>query len=140
MAHKFVVCKLVYHAIFFYFCRGLTIFTMKTRILLLCFALTQAVRSSAEDFFVTSPDGSLKVTVSLSDEGRLSYSVSRDGRAIVDESPLGLKTSVIDFTEGVELVESENGSVDDSYTLPVGKRSQYRDHAGTLSVLTKKGT
>ena len=113
---------------------------MKTRILLLCFALTQAVRSSAEDFFVTSPDGSLKVTVSLSDEGRLSYSVSRDGRAIVDESPLGLKTSVIDFTEGVELVESENGSVDDSYTLPVGKRSQYRDHAGTLSVLTQKGT
>ncbi len=94
----------------------------------------------ADDFFVTSPDGHLKATVSLSDEGKLSYSVSRDDRTIVAESPLGLKLSVADLTEGLELVETENGSVDDTYTLPVGKRSEYRDHCNTLSVVTQKGT
>ncbi|MBR5053261.1 MAG: glycoside hydrolase family 97 N-terminal domain-containing protein, partial [Bacteroidaceae bacterium] len=94
----------------------------------------------AEDFTVASPDGHLKAVVTLSDEGKLSYTVSRDERTIVSESPLGLTISAADFREGLELLEAVNDSVDDAYTLPVGKRSQYRDHCNTLSVTTKKGT
>ncbi|MBR4644854.1 MAG: glycoside hydrolase family 97 catalytic domain-containing protein [Bacteroidaceae bacterium] len=93
----------------------------------------------AEDYNVTSPDGHLKATVHLVD-GKLSYTVSRDDRIIVDESPLGLKTSAVDLTENLELVSVDSSVVDDSYTLPVGKRSQYRDHCNTLSVLTLNGT
>ena len=89
----------------------------------------------AEDFCVNSPDGHLKVTVRLQD-GKLCYSINRDDRLIVEESPLGLKTSTADFTEGVEQVSTETSSVDDSYTLPVGKRSLYRDHCNTLSFAT----
>ena len=114
---------------------------METRTLavfLTAFCLQFTVK--ADDFTVTSPDGSLKAIVSLSEEGKLSYTVSRDDRTIVDESPLGLKLSSADLTEGLEFVEVENASVDDSYTLPVGKRSQYRDHCNTLSVTMKKGT
>ena len=114
---------------------------METRTLavfLTAFCLQFTVK--ADDFTVTSPDGSLKAIVSLSEEGKLSYTVSRDDRTIVDESPLGLTLSSEDLTEGLELVAAENGSVDDSYTLPVGKRSQYRDHCNTLSVTTQKGT
>lgn len=112
---------------------------MKTRTLLPCLFLLHALLMQAEDFTVASPDGHLKATVSLS-EGKLSYSVSRDDRTIVSESPLGLTLSTADLSEGLELVETESGTVDDSYTLPVGKRSQYRDHAGTLSVTVGKGT
>ena len=114
---------------------------METRTLavfLTAFCLQFTVK--ADDFTVTSPDGNLKAIVSLSEEGKLSYTVSRDDRTIVDESPLGLTLSSEDLTEGLELVAAENGSVDDSYTLPVGKRSQYRDHCNTLSVTTQKGT
>ena len=107
--------------------------------LLFCTAFLSSLTIWADDFFVTSPDEHLKATVSFTD-GKLSYSVSRDDRAIVNESPLGLKLSSTDFTEGLELVETENGSVDDSYWLPVGKRSQYRDNCNTLSVTTKKGS
>lgn len=114
---------------------------MKTRFLLLCAtALTlTTLNTRADDFVVTSPDGSLKATVSFND-GKLSYSVSRDDRTIVNESPLGLTLSAIDLSEGLELVGSETGSVDDTYFLPVGKRSQYRDHCNTLSVVTQKDT
>jgi len=112
---------------------------MRKAPLLFCLALMQAVFSSAEDFVVTSPDGHLAAAVTFAD-GKLSYTVSRDDRVIVDESPLGLKLSSADLTEELELVEVQNGSVDDAYTLPVGKRSQYRDHCNTLSVLTQKGT
>ncbi len=112
--------------------------TQTLAILLAAFCLQMSVK--AEDFTVASPDGSLKATVSLTEEGKLSYTVSRDERIIVDESPLGLKLSSTDLTEGLELVEAVSGSVDDSYSLPVGKRSQYRDCCNTLSVMTKKGS
>lgn len=98
----------------------------------------QATFSRAETFTISSPDGHLTATVILNG-GKLSYTVSRDDRTIVSESPLGLKLSVADLSEGLELVGSENGTVDDAYTLPVGKRSQYRDHCNTLSVNTRKG-
>lgn len=113
---------------------------MRTHSLFFCLGLMLTLNVGAEDFTVTSPDGSLKATVSFSEEGNLSYSVSRDERVIVNESPLGLKLSSTDFTEGLTFESAENGSVDDSYTLPVGKRSQYRDYCNTLSILTKKGT
>lgn len=115
-------------------------YTMKIRIIVFLFtACCLHLTTWADDFSVTSPDGRLKATV-LFNEGKLSYTVSRDGRTIVKESPLGLKLSTEDLTEGLELVGAENGSVDDAYTLPVGKRSQYRDYCNTLSVATQKGT
>ena len=113
---------------------------MRTRTFLLCAALLQTLTLWAEDFTVSSPDGHLKAIVSLSDEGKLSYSVSRDNRTVVNESPLGLQFRTVDLTEGLELLEAVNDSVDDAYSIPVGKRSQYRDHCNTLSVSTKKGT
>ena len=113
---------------------------MRTRFFLLCAFLMPTLSISAEDFTVTSPDGHLKAVVTLSDEGKLSYTVSRDERTIVSESPLGLIITAANFTEGLELLEVVNDSVDDAYTIPVGKRSQYRDHCNILSVTTKKGT
>ena len=112
---------------------------MRPLTLLLCAALTQALPLLADEFPVTSPDGHLKATVFLN-EGKLTYTISRDDRTLVDESPLGLKLATADLTEGLELVETENTSIDDSYTLPVGKCSQYRDHCNQLSVVTAKGT
>ena len=93
----------------------------------------------AEDYSMTSPDGHLKATVHLVD-GKLSYSVSKDNRAIINESALGLKLSAIDLTEELELVEVDSSVVDDAYTLPVGKRSQYRDNCHTLSITTSRKT
>lgn len=112
---------------------------MQTKSLLLLFVLFPLCLQ-AEDFTVCSPNGRLKATVTLSPEGKLSYSVRRDERLVVDESPLGLKLGNADLTEGLELTEARNDTVDDSYTLPVGKRSQLRDHCHALSLLTKKGT
>ena len=114
-------------------------YNMKIRTIV--FALTACclhLTAQAEDFSVTSPDGHLKATILFSD-GKLSYTVSRDNRMIVNESPLGLKISTEDLSEGLELVGTEEGSVDDAYTLPVGKCSQYRDHCNTLSIATQKG-
>ena len=98
---------------------------MRNRILVLlltAFCLQPSVLAEDSVYVVTSPDKTLKATVSLTD-GKLSYNVARDSRTLVNESPLGLKISSANFSEGIELVEVDSSSVDDSYTLPVGKRS-----------------
>ena len=110
---------------------------MRRRVFCVCTMLFLSFGLRAGDYSVSSPDGHLTAIVRLTD-GKLTYTVSRDDRTIVNESPLGLKLSAIDLTEGLELVETENGTVDDAYWLPVGKRSQYRDHCNTLSLLTQK--
>ena len=111
---------------------------MQIRSLFITALLLLSLGIWADDYSVISPDGHLKAIVCLTD-GRLRYTVSRDDKLLVNESPLGLKLSVVDLTEDLELVQTENGSVDETYSLPVGKRSNYRDCCNTLSVVTQKG-
>ena len=101
--------------------------------------LLQPTAMWAEDFSNTSPNGRIKATVHLVD-GQLTYTVTKDGRTLVDESPLGLKTTLKDLTEGLSLVSSATAEIDDPYWLPVGKQTSYRDRCNILSVIASKGT
>lgn len=93
----------------------------------------------ADEFRVSSPDGKITATVTL-EEGQLSYTVHKDGRLLVAPSPLGLKTTNVDLTQGLNLVSSDTAVIDGPYTLPVGKQSQYRDHCHMLSVVTERSS
>lgn len=111
----------------------------KLHSLLLAAVITLPGVACAEDFRVSSPDGKITATVTL-DEGQLSYTVHKDGRLLVAPSPLGLKTTNVDLTQGLNLVSSDTAVIDDPYTLPVGKQSQYRDHCHMLSVVTERSS
>lgn len=71
------------------------------------------------------------------DGGKLSYTVHKDGRLLVAPSPLGLKATNVDLTRELSLLRSDTVVIDTSYSLPVGKQSQYRDHCHMLSVQTE---
>jgi len=80
--------------------------------------------SKADDQTILSPDGKLKVTVSVN-AGVPTYQIDYNGKLFLKPSPIGLKTNVGDFTQG--LVLGENGSsqaLDESYALPNIKKSQ----------------
>lgn len=111
----------------------------KLHSLLLAAVITLPGVACAEDFRVSSPNGRITATVTL-DEGKLSYTVHKDGRLLVAPSPLGLKTTNVDLTQGLNLVSSDTAVIDDPYTLPVGKQSQYRDHCHMLSVVTERSS
>ena len=78
---------------------------------------------AASEERVTSPDGRLVVTVS--DEGAMpTYSVTYDGIPFLLRSPLGLKTDIGDFTQGVRLAGwLHEGPVTDDYSIPTIKKS-----------------
>lgn len=59
---------------------------------------------------VDSPDGRLKLTVG-SDAGAPAYSLSYDGKTIIENSPLGFDTNIGDFSKGFRMVSAEVDSV-----------------------------
>lgn len=116
--------------------------TRKTdlRALLSSVCLLATLGAGAQTYSVSSPDGHLVAAVTWADS-TLTYSVSHSsGRMLVAPSPLGLVTSQADFTHGVALEECHTSEVDDSYQLPVGKQSHYRDHCRVLAVTTRRGS
>lgn len=68
---------------------------------------------------ISSPDGKLTVNVSV-ENGKPSYSLSLNGKTFLNKSPLGLRTNVGDFTEGLVQVDTKTSfqKIDNTYELP----------------------
>lgn len=88
---------------------------------------------------VSSPDGKLKVDVSL-DSGRPLYSVTYDGRVILEPSPLGLVTNEGDFSSAMKWTGSSQGIVDKTYTQTRIKQSGIDYRANTLTCTFENAT
>ena len=78
---------------------------------------------------VSSPDGRLRVEMSLDGEGRPLWRLQRDGRELIAPSPLGLVGEGADLSRGLIFAGADPvQAVADDYTLRSGKRlhHQYR--------------
>ncbi len=83
----------------------------------------------AEQFIVHSPDGKLSVLLAAED-GLPTYSVIYGDKVFLKPSPLGLRTSVGDFTQGLSLnTEVLRDRVEETYRLPTIKQSEVRYQA-----------
>ncbi|HEX7986021.1 MAG TPA: glycoside hydrolase family 97 protein [Duganella sp.] len=88
-------------------------------------ALTAIGSAHAETVTVKSPGGSNVVTI---DSDKLTYSVSRNGKVIIEPSPLGLNLDIGAIGPGAKLTGSTNGSVNDTYDIVLGKARSAPDH------------
>ena len=102
--------------------------------------LASSVLCWADDVRISSPNGSLVVTVSDAG-GRLYYSVKLDGQQVLEPSALGLKTSMGDITRDLKIVESSQEAVNTTYQMRGTKASQatYQANALTFKVESKEG-
>ncbi|KIQ25513.1 alpha-glucosidase [Flavobacterium sp. MEB061] len=83
----------------------------------LCLCLFSFLKLSAQSV-VKSPDGKLKVSVLISN-GMPLYSITYNDKIFLENSPLGLKTNVGDFTTGLSLKSEPNqNKIDEKYELP----------------------
>jgi len=113
--------------------------TFATCSLLLAFsALAPATRASAQ-YVVRSPDGKIALTV-RHERGALTFSVSNDETLLIDRGALGLTSNRGDFRDGLRFVRQSRTLIDETYTLPVGKRSTYVNRANELDLTFAKGT
>ena len=102
------------------------------------FALACAVSAHAETVSLASPDGRNVVTV---DSDRLTYAVIRDGKTVIDPSPLGLNLDIGQIGAGATYDSHAGSSVDTSWTPVVGKTATAPDHytQSDLAFTTAKG-
>ena len=103
--------------------------TILTFALLLAFGL-QAMADSAK---VASPDGRLAVEVQVTD-GRATYTVTYDGKTVLEPSPLGFEADFGNLFNDVTLAGTEEKKIDEEYDLTRAKTSHIHYVANELIV------
>ena len=94
-------------------------------LLALATAVLTTAPAWAESITVKSPDGRNVVTI---DSDKLTYAVSRDGKSIIDASPLGLNLDIAAIGAGARLTGHTEASARDTYDIVVGKARSAPDH------------
>lgn len=105
---------------------------MKKQRLFYAFALL-ASQALAQPITVTGPDTRLKVDLAVNG-GIPMYSVSYDGKTILEKSPLGFIANTGNFSQGMSLIGQETSQINKTYTQDRIKRSVVNYAANELTV------
>jgi alpha-glucosidase len=89
-------------------------------------------------YAVKSPDGRIALSVRNERDG-LTFTVTSGRTVLVERGALGIATNRGDFGAGLRLVRQARSLVNDTYRLPVGKRSTYVNRANELDLTLRKG-
>lgn len=80
-----------------------------------------------------SPDGKLKLAV-FSEDGKALYTVTLQGKVMLEKSPLGVITNESDFSKNLKFTDSKKDQVSKSYANEKIKKSNVDYKANTLRV------
>jgi alpha-glucosidase len=98
------------------------------------FAVGAALSPLRAQVRVASPDGRNVVTVAVRD-GRLTYSLARDGRALILPSLLGFTfQGAPPLRDSLRITDSARASHDEWWTQPWGEVARVHDHHNELAV------
>ena len=101
--------------------------------LFLSIFMASSVLCWADDVRVSSPDGNLVVTVSCKN-GVVSYSATLFEKTVIEHSALGLKTSVGNFTQSLQLLSHETTAIHEKYQMRGTKASENDYQANRLTM------
>ena len=107
----------------------------QTSLLIILFLAT-VLTCRANDITVKSPNGALSVTIN-NNGGKASYSVALNGKTILNQSALGLMTSLGDLTQGLTLADSRTSKVELHYDMKKTKASHSDYFANELTAVFK---
>jgi hypothetical protein len=82
---------------------------------------------------IQSPDGLLKVILK-SESGKTTYVVTYKNKTMLEESPLGLESTIGDFSTGLTFLSESKKQIEENYYLPNGKTSRIHYLANELTV------
>lgn len=88
---------------------------MKKIVLIVTLACTSLVNYAQDKVQISSPDKKLAVWVYLNAAGTVNYNVDYQGKAILEESPLGLISNVSDFSKDLQLTDQKATSINETY-------------------------
>ena len=106
------------------------------KLTLLAAALSVALGLQAKDYAVTSPDGSVTVTVSAGDG--VSYTVDRGGICLLNPSRVSMTLEDGTVFGGNDRFRVSRRSVDETFAAQNFKRTSVRDHFNELTLVAKR--
>lgn len=101
------------------------------KVLFIAAMLLRISSFAQENVSIFSPDRQLKVNLTITD-GKANYSVTYQGIKVLENSPLGLITSIGDFSKSLTLVKKEEKQIDKNYQQSRIKKSEVRYVANQL--------
>jgi hypothetical protein len=93
----------------------------------------------AEAWTLNAPNGRGGVRARLDDSGILSYYAVQETEIVVEPSPIGFKTSLGDFSNGLTFLGREDRTIDETYDVLSGKASTYTNRAQEMTLRFAKG-
>jgi alpha-glucosidase len=102
---------------------------------LLCFFVSVYAVSAQESKTLTSPDGKLSFSFTLSSKGIPGYSVAFLGKPVIFQSTMGVEG----WEKGFALIGMTKSKQDTVWKPVYGERSQIRDHYQGMSINLLKG-
>ena len=105
---------------------------MKNLISLILLGFMMWLPAVAENVQVSSPDGKLQVEVQNPRNGRVYYTVTYNGKKMLESSPLGMDVNYGDFTRDLKLTGHQINSIDKTYQQDRIKVSSIRYQAKEL--------
>ncbi len=108
---------------------------MNKQIIFFIFILLSLIFNTGctEMMTIKSPDNKVVVNVLKSQDGRLSYRLTRDGKAVLNDSPLGVTVDNADLGTGIELGEPAYSTINESYPWR-GVKSIAHNHCNTMTI------
>ena len=88
---------------------------------------------AAQDVVVKGPDGKLQLEVFAQNEAKPCYTVSYDGKTMLEKSPLGMNTNIGDFTQNLKLTGHSVDKIDTVYQQTRIKVSNVHYRANELT-------
>ena len=89
---------------------------------------------------ITSPNGKSQMKVFLAN-GKALYTATTDSKTYVQLSQMGLKTTTVDYSQGLEFVSATaSKEIKESYDMISGKFSTYENHCNERTITLKKGS
>ncbi len=98
---------------------------------LLCLSL-QALPAGAQELL--SPDGELRLTVSVTQAGQPEYSLYYKGATVLEKSCLGLSARETDFTAGFYVGDTAYSACDETWEPVWGEYAKVRNHYNEMAV------
>ncbi|RAV30181.1 glycoside hydrolase family 97 protein [Sinomicrobium soli] len=108
---------------------------LKTTLLFLC---AGGYATARDQLSIESPDGMTRVSLNWP-AGELIYRISHKEKTFLEDSPLGLKTSLGDFSQQLTYVSSATAKIEESYELDRAKVSHVDYVASELNAVFVNG-
>ncbi len=106
---------------------------MKKLLIIAAMCLTMSAVSHSKGVKLTSPDGSLTVSVGV-DGGHAWYQVSRGGESVIGRSELGFVLKDGDLKGDFKMSKTVRTACDETWSQPWGEDAQVRNHYNELKV------